>query len=70
VERAHGLGHSRAPRAAKPHQRPRQAIEHATELRKRAKRRLGEMMAAQPKAKPPNPKPPASDRRVNEKPDE
>lgn len=36
---------------------------------RRAERRLGEMMAAQPKAMPPNPKPP-KDRRVDEKPDD
>jgi hypothetical protein len=37
----------------------------AAEIRARAERRLGEMMAAQPKAKPPNPK-----RRVIKKPDD
>ncbi len=40
-------------------------IGHATEIRKRAERRLGELMAESPKAKPPNPK-----RRVAGKPDD
>ena len=40
-------------------------IAHATEIRKRAERRLGELMAKSPKAKPPNPK-----RRVAKKPDD
>jgi hypothetical protein len=40
-------------------------IAHATEIRKRAERRLGELMAESPKAKPPNPK-----RRVAKGPDD
>lgn len=40
-------------------------IAHATEIRKRAERRLGELMAEVPKAKPPNPK-----RRVAKRPDD
>ena len=40
-------------------------IAHATEIRKRAERRLSELMAKSPKAKPPNPK-----RRVAKKPDD
>jgi hypothetical protein len=48
----------------------RQLESDAFVIRLRAERRVGEMMAAQPKAKPPNPKPPKNDRRVIEKPDD